>query len=161
MSAATLIRAATEADLEAVRALLGETWHQVYDPILGPDGVDEVTRRWHAPALLREQLNEPRSSFLVAYDGELLVGHGFALLREPATLIVSRLYVRPSHQRQGIGTSLLAAMRGRHADAVTLRLFAAAENPRGLAFWRRAGFRVVGEGIEEGARVLHMEQQAR
>ena len=156
--AALLVRPATAADLDAVRALLHVTWHQVYDGILGPDSVDEVTARWHAEALLAGQLDAPRSSFLVACDGGLLVGHGFAYMREPATLVISRLYVLPSHQGRGIGLLLLGALQELHPEAGTLRLFTAAENPRAVAFYRREGFAVVEEGIEEGARVLHMEK---
>ena len=157
--AETVVRPATAADLDAVRALLRDTWHQVYDPILGAAAVDEVIARWHAPALLAAQLGEARASFLVACAGGLVVGHGFAHERAPATLVVSRLYVRPSHQRQGLGTRLFEALVARHPAAARLRLFVAAENARGVAFWRRAGFVVTSEGIEEGARVLHMEKR--
>ena len=155
---ALLIRPAEEADIDAVRALLREAWHQVYDPIIGSASVDDVTSRWHAPEQLASDLRAPHSSFLVAHEGGLLVAHGFAHLREPGTLVVSRLYVRPGHQRRGIGKRLLAALVARHAAAV-LRLFVAAENVRGLSFWRREGFTEVGEAIEEGARVLHMEKR--
>jgi GNAT superfamily N-acetyltransferase len=156
--AAFVIRPATKADLDAVRMLLLETWHQVYDPILGHDAVDEVCARWHAPALLNDQILKPRSSFIVAWDGEVLIGHGCSYMCEPGTLVVSRLYVRPSHQRQGVGRRLLAALRARHRDAVTLCLFVAAENLRGVSFYLGEGFTVVRDGLEEGVRVLHMEK---
>lgn len=152
-----LVRPATEADIYSVQSLLRETWHQVYDPILGHDRVEEISARWHAAALLTAQLDEPRSSFLVAFDRDLLVAHGFAYLRAPAILVVSRLYVRPSHQRQAVGRRVLAALRARHTEAATLRLFVAAENMRGLSFWHSEGFEPVGEGMEEGVRVVHME----
>src|SRR6185437_1809532 len=42
-SAACVIRPATPADLDAVCALLRETWHQVYDPIIGENAVDEIS----------------------------------------------------------------------------------------------------------------------
>jgi ribosomal protein S18 acetylase RimI-like enzyme len=154
-----VIRTAGKADIAAVRALLRETWHQVYDPILGAEAVEEVIARWHAPALLTAQLNAARSSFLVACDGDEVVGHGFGFVREPATLVVSRLYIVPSHQRRGIGRRLMAALAARHREARTLHLFAAAENARGLAFYRALGFTVVSEGVEEGARVLHLEKR--
>jgi ribosomal protein S18 acetylase RimI-like enzyme len=159
MSPAPLIRTAAETDLPAVRALLHETWHQVYDPIIGSERVDDITSRWHAVELLARQLHQPQSSFLVAYESEILVAHGFAYLRAPTTLTVSRLYVLPSHQRQGIGARVLAALCARHAEAMLLRLFVAAENARGVAFYRREGFTVVEEGIEEGALVLYMEKR--
>ena len=152
------IRPGTAADLDAVRALLHETWHQVYDAILGPHRVDEVTARWHARPLLAGQLEGPESSFLVACERERVVGHGFAYLRAPATLIISRLYILPGDQGRGIGLRLLGALQERHPAAATLRLFVAAGNPRAVAFYRREGFVVVADGIEEGARVLHMEK---
>ncbi|HZT51443.1 MAG TPA: GNAT family N-acetyltransferase [Stellaceae bacterium] len=157
---AVLIRPATAADLDAVRALLLEAWHQVYDPILGPDKVAEVTSRWHARGLLAAQIDQPRASFLVAEAGGILVAHGFAAVEAPDTLVVSRLYVRPGRQRRGIGRRVFAALCARHPDCARLRLFVAAENPIGLAFWRREGFAEVREAIEEGARVLHMERRA-
>jgi ribosomal protein S18 acetylase RimI-like enzyme len=158
-SAACVIRPATPVDLDAVCALLRETWHQVYDPIIGENAVDEISARWHAPVLLDHQLRQRHASFIVACAGELVIGHGFAFVRDdPATLVVSRLYVRPSHQRQGVGRSLLAALCARHKEARTLCLFVAAENRRGLSFYRREGFTVAREGLEEGVRVLHMEK---
>jgi GNAT superfamily N-acetyltransferase len=156
---ALVIRPATQADLDAVRALLRETWHQVYDSILGRDMVDEVTARWHAPALLASQIDAPDASFLVAVADGQIVAHAYAHARDAATLVVSRLYVRPRHQRSGIGTRLFEALLARHPGFATLHLFVAAQNPRGLAFWRRHGFVVVGEAIEEGAKVLHMEKR--
>ncbi len=156
---ALVIRTAGAADLDAVQSLLRETWHQVYDPILGREAVAEVSARWHAKPLLERQLRERHSSFLVALDRALVVAHGFATVREPAVLVVSRLYVRPSHQRQGIGGKLLASFCARHTNASVVRLFVAAANPLGVSFWRREGFSAVGEGIEEGARVLHMEKR--
>jgi GNAT superfamily N-acetyltransferase len=157
-SAAFVIRTATKADIDAVCALLRETWHQVYDPIIGPDAVDEISARWHAPALLNHQLGRPRASFIVACTGDLVIGHGFAFVRDPATLVVSRLYVSSSHQRQGVGRSLLAALCARHREAASLCLFVAAENRPGLSFYLGEGFTIVREGLEEGVRVLHMEK---
>ena len=154
-----VIRPATVADMEGVRMLLGAAWHQVYDPIIGPDAVAEIIARWHAPALLTEQLTQPRSSFLVACEDEVPVGHGFAYMREPDTLVVSRLYVHPSHQRHGVGRRLLDALRARHEEATSLCLFTAAENLLAVSFYRGEGFTVVREGIEEGVRVLHMEKR--
>ena len=156
-----LIRPAVEADLDAVRALLRETWHQVYDPILGHDKVEEVTARWHARDLLARQLHQADATFLVACEGDVITAHGFAYVTEPGVLTVSRLYVRPGHQRRGIGQLLFKALCAQHAEAAILRLFVAAGNPAGLAFWRGQGFAVVREALEEGALVLHMEKHLR
>jgi len=42
------IRTAGERDLEAVRALLVETWHATYDGIYGAEGVAAISDRYDA-----------------------------------------------------------------------------------------------------------------
>ena len=77
-SSGLAIRAAEPRDLEAVRALLVETWHDTYDPLLGVDKVTEITNSWHSIDALRPQLALPDCSFLVAEEGGRIVGHAFA-----------------------------------------------------------------------------------
>jgi ribosomal protein S18 acetylase RimI-like enzyme len=152
------IRDARAQDLEGMRQLLAETWHDTFDDILGHDEVVAITRRWHAIEALRQQLGAPGTSFLVAVRGETLVGHAAAQARQPPVLILSRLYVLPSCQRQGIGTALLNAAIRRHPSSTTLRLLVEAANTKGLSFYRRHGFAVHGEEIEGGLKALRMEK---
>jgi ribosomal protein S18 acetylase RimI-like enzyme len=69
-----------------------------------------------------------------------------------------RLYVLPSFQRRSFGARLLAAVIERHAAATSVRLNVEAANAKGQAFYRKHGFNVVGETLEEGVRVLKMER---
>ena len=49
----------------------------------------------------------------------------------------------------------------RHPGAARMRLDVQAENEKGVAFYRRHGFAVVGEATEEGRRTLRMEKPLR
>jgi ribosomal protein S18 acetylase RimI-like enzyme len=76
-----------------------------------------------------------------------------------SVLTISRLYVAPGRQRQGIGKRLLDAAIARHPNCDTIRLVVEAENAKGIAFYEREGFSTVGEAVVEGIRHLRMEQQ--
>ena len=158
MLADLLIRPAIPDDVEATRRVLAETWHDTYDALIGPERVAEITGRWHAAEALAGQVALPGASFLVAARGGELIGHAFARESQPGVLFLSRLYVLPAHQRQGVGAHLLAAVLERHPGAERVRLNVEAENGKGVAFYRRHGFMVVGEREEEGLRSLRMEK---
>jgi ribosomal protein S18 acetylase RimI-like enzyme len=152
------IRNGKEADLAEVRALLVETWHDTYDTLIGAEKVTDITNSWHSLENLSRQLAMPDTSFLVAEAGGTIVGHAFANAQRPPLLMLSRLYVRPSSQRQGIGAGLLATVAARHPACEVMRLEVEADNAKGIAFYRGQGFEPCGERTEEGIRHLVMER---
>ena len=156
-----LIRPAIPQDAEDTRRVLVETWHDTYDPLLGSDKVAEITGRWHAAEVLTQQISLPDASFLVAGHLGRLIGHAFARVPQPGVLFLSRLYVLPSWQRRGLGTRMLEAVTERHSGAARMRLSVEAENGKGMAFYHRHGFAVMGERTEEGLRSLQMEKLLR
>jgi predicted N-acetyltransferase YhbS len=159
MAPDVLIRTATPGDLPQVRALLVSTWHDTYDSLLGADRVTEITNAWHSMENLARQLGLARSSFLVAENGGVIVGHAFAQEQSPDLLILGRLYVLPAHQRRGIGRCLLAEAVARHPGAGVLRLKVEAGNAKGLSFYRREGFVEKGQEILEDIDHLLMEKR--
>lgn len=161
MDDAPLIRPAVPRDAEGTRRVLVETWHDTYDLLLGPEKVTEITGRWHAIETLAEQIGSPGASFLVAEHLDRLIGHAFAREAQPGVLFLSRLYVLPPGQRRGVGARLMGAVVERHPGAARMRLNVEAENVKGVAFYHRHGFVVVGERAEEGLCSLRMERLLR
>lgn len=149
--ASVFIRTASERDLEAVRALLVETWHNTYDGIYGVERVTEITDDWHSLRALRARLTRPNSEFLVADEGRAVVGMAFAVAVEDGfTIVLHQLYVLPARQRQGAGSLLLAEIEGSFTKARRVRLEVEAANDKGLAFYRKAGFSEVGPSERPG-----------
>jgi ribosomal protein S18 acetylase RimI-like enzyme len=135
------VRTASERDLAAVRELLVETWHATYDDLYGRQRVTEITDEWHSIPLLRSNLEQPRSEFLVADDGKTLGGVAYAIASDDGkTVMLKRLYVRPAFQRSGIGKALLAEIEESFPEANTLRLEVAVDNHPAVAFYRANGF---------------------
>ena len=155
-----VIRLATPDDIGKVRSLLVATWHDTYDGLLGADRVTGTTDQWHALDVLTTQSARPNASFLVALQEDEVVGHAFAVEQDEGVLLLSRLYVLPARQRQGIGEGLLRAAMGRHPGTTRVQLVVEARNAKALAFYGRHGFVVIGEIEEEGSRPLRMEMVA-
>lgn len=139
------VRTAGERDLEAIRALLVETWHDTYDPIYGPAKVTGITAEWHSIAALKERLARPDSEFLVADDGTRIGGMAFACAAdEGGTIMLHQIYVLPSMQGRGIGGMLLDEIATCFPGARRIRLEVEEANGRAVAFYRASGFDKVG-----------------
>jgi ribosomal protein S18 acetylase RimI-like enzyme len=120
--------------------------------------VTEITGQWHAPDMLAKQLQTPGTSFLVAAHERKLVGHAFANSPHPPIVMLLRLYVLPRWQRRGVGSQLLDAVVRAYPGSTALRLSVEADNIKGVSFYRRQGFQLRGDQVEEGVKVLRMEK---
>ena len=145
------IRRARPGEETVVSALLAEVWHATHDAQLGRDKVAEITAKWHAPALLRAQIEDSAKCFLVAEaGGRELVGHAISWLGEDAVISLLRLYVLPSMQGRGLGSRLLRAAVAAWPSGCLLRLEVQALNAPAIRFYERQGLRVIGDTAERG-----------
>ncbi|HEY0299945.1 MAG TPA: GNAT family N-acetyltransferase [Rhizomicrobium sp.] len=105
---------------------------------------------------LNETLDDVAARFkagpvLIAQDGGELVGSLYCALKESG-LYLTRMAVKPSRQKQGIGRALLTAAEAeaRRLGARKLTLRVRLSLPANRAYFERAGFRVTGQGQEPG-----------
>lgn len=139
------VRTAGERDLDAVRALLVETWHATYDAIYGPAKVAEITDEWHSIAALRRLLIQPNADFLLADDGKQLAGMASAVAEaDGKTVMLRQLYVRPAFQGRGIGGMLLDEIIESFPDAERIRLEVEQANAKAISFYATQGFEPAG-----------------
>lgn len=153
------IRPAAADDIPAVRALLVETWHDTYDPLIGAARVTEITDSWHSVENLTRQLSVADTSFLVAEHDGAIAGHVYANAQKAPVLTIARLYVLPGHQRLGIGKRLMAEAVRRHPGCNVVHLVVETGNTKGLAFYKREGFAPVRDVVIEDIRHIAMEKR--
>lgn len=144
------IRSATTDDVSAIRRVARASWEATYDGILDDDTIEETVADWYSDETLADALDRPGTAFLVATDGDDLVGfcHGVCQDDEGDVL---RMYLHPDYCRQGIGTRLHERLRDDLLDInmKRMRAMVMADNDIGNSFYRHLGFEKTGEGQVE------------
>ena len=149
------IRPATPDDAPSIGRVQVETWRAAYRGIVAEGTLaglapEERAREWRA------LLTDPSGArfMFVAHDAtEGLLGFAAAgpeRSSDPAYRgELYAIYVRPSHQRRGVGRGLVRAVAGRLAAAGTrsMLLWVLAANAPGRAFYEALGGAVVREQL--------------
>lgn len=146
------IRPAQVHDVPAIQQVARESWHAAYDGVLGPEAVEKMIEQWYAEDALERSVTDEDQPFVVAVDGDELVGFANAT-REPesGTWHLARIYVDPEHWGEGVGTALLewieTTLDRRGVDAYELAVLAG--NDVGVAFYEARGFDRIGSKTVE------------
>ncbi|HRD51229.1 MAG TPA: GNAT family N-acetyltransferase [Flavobacteriales bacterium] len=114
-----MIRAATVADIPAIRAIAHTAWPVAYGSILSSAQLAYMLELMYSAAALREQMTVKGHRFIIAEDNGLPIGfagfeHGHKGL--PRTRL-HKLYVLPETKGTGVGALLLSAVESAAHDA--------------------------------------------
>ena len=151
-------------EVSEIRQVLSLTWTDTYGPFLPAEVIEIVTSLWHSPETLAAEIENDGVFFHVAKDDQGAIV-GLLTAGRPSDEIISigRLYVLPGSQRQGFGGKLLDACVAAYPGAQKLVLEVEAQNEKGLAFYRKQGFREASRKEEElegfALTVVEMEKQ--
>ena len=151
-------------EAQEIKQVLSETWVDTYGLFLSQETIRKVTSAWHDPKLLTLQIQDPGIFFGVAEDeNDRILGLVTARKRGTDTVVISRLYVHPQHQRKGIGSRLLEESVLAFSGVRRIQLEIEEQNHKGLAFYLKQGFKEIGrkeERIEdEVLKVIEMEKR--
>ncbi len=120
------------------------SWRDI--PVLAAlDAVLFAEDAWDEPTWWAELAGRPRREYVVAMEGECVVGYaGLDLAGEVADVMT--IAVAPDHQARGLGDELMRelARRGASAGAVAMMLEVRADNASALRLYARHGFEQVG-----------------
>jgi ribosomal protein S18 acetylase RimI-like enzyme len=136
------IERANVEDVPEIKQVLSETWRATYSSFLSQATIDTVTSVWHSPDQLAAEIQNPRIFFAVAKkgDGTIIALTTVGQISDD-TVVLSRLYVHPQYQRQGIGSQLLQAGITAFPTARTIRLEVEENNRPAYTFYHNHGFR--------------------
>ena len=101
-----------------------------------------MTSVWHSPAQLAAEIQDQRIFFGVAKtENSVIIGLTTVGQIADDTVVLSRLYVHPPYQRQGIGSKLLQAGITAFPTSRTIRLEVEENNQTAYTFYHNHGFR--------------------
>lgn len=151
-------------DVEEIKQLLSDTWKVTYSSFLPQEVITEVASTWHSVDNLISQIQNPNTIFKIAkdYSGKIV---GLITLNnmDNDKIMLSRLYIHPNLQKQGIGRMLFEEGIKELPAAKIIKLEVEKENINAQGFYSKLGFKVVKEKEEPfneyTFHVLVMEKQ--
>jgi ribosomal protein S18 acetylase RimI-like enzyme len=136
------IERASIENVPEIKQVLSETWRATYSSFLSQVTINTVTSVWHSPEQLATEVQNPHIFFGVAKtDTGAIIGLTTMGQISDDTVVLSRLYVHPQYQRQGIGSRLLQACITAFPTARTIRLEVEGNNHSAYTFYHNHGFR--------------------
>jgi ribosomal protein S18 acetylase RimI-like enzyme len=140
------LRPATEADAAALSAFGARTFHETFGPQNRPEDIAAYLASAFSPGLQAGEIADPDGHVIlaVAPDGDL-AGYAHATSGDDG-MMLKRLYVDTPYKGRGLAGRLLDGViaEARRRGASRLWLTVWTENPRAIAFYAKAGFRVCG-----------------
>ena len=105
-----IIRLAAETDTIGIESVARCTWNTTYASIILPELQERLLGRNYSSDALEEAITQKHSWFFVATVREEVIGYAQFVMREREDRSgeLSRIYVLPKWQREGIGALLLA-----------------------------------------------------
>ena len=144
------LRSARRDDVPVVQRLAHIIWHAHYPGIITIEQIDYMLARGYAIDVLEGYLGRPdRGLELAIVDGEAAGFAAWCASADTCETKLDKLYVLPSHQRQGCGARLIrrvADLAGA-AGATTLILNVNKNNARAIGAYEKYGF-VIREAVE-------------
>jgi len=136
------VRLAVVQDVVGIGNVARRTWKDTYTGIILPENQKRFLERWYTPAALEKAIGQDKSWFYVAVVEGRVIGFAQFVIRENRRGELTRIYVLPEWQRQGVGSRLLGegvAILSAHGVE---EVFAHVEkdNGKGIAFYERQGF---------------------
>ena len=146
------ITALTVADIDAVCALAAEIWRAHYPAIISAAQIEYMLAQRYNPAIVREELARGDlwwDKLLV--NGRMVGFASYFLLRDTGAMKLDKLYVHPSHQRNGYGRMLVdrAVTMARACGCDALVLAVNKRNESALAAYTRHGFAIVESVVKD------------
>jgi ribosomal protein S18 acetylase RimI-like enzyme len=147
--AGIVVRPAEPRDADAIARVCADAWRDTYEGLYPSRHIESVIAEYYTPERIRGEIEpgEGWDGWLVALDGDAVVGAGAGGITEPAVGEVFVLYLEPGRRREGIGSMLLDAIteqqlvHGAREQWVSVE----PENEKGLPFYEARGFTVRGQ----------------
>jgi ribosomal protein S18 acetylase RimI-like enzyme len=144
----TICRAQID-DIRGIKAVLAATWTDTYSSLLSESSIASVSTEWHSPSVLAAEIHRTSTFTGVAKSVSSEIVGMITAHSQGELLLITRLYVLPTYQRQGIGTRLMDESFRAFPRTRRVQLDVEEENPKGRAFYKKLGFNEIRVKIDD------------
>lgn len=135
------IRKATNTDIPGIQQVAEIGWHAAYKGILRTETIENVLGEFYSEESLVHSLERHATVFLVAEADEQVVGFIQALPRPGSNdYELTRLYILPDYQRQGVGRGLLQSVE-QQLSGQKIWVLVERDNHAAIAFFQAMNFK--------------------
>lgn len=128
-------QATTREEANTTAVLAKKVWEHTYIPIIGKAQVDYMLDKFQSAAVVWESIEASIYDYRLAYIEDQLVGY-LAFQQKEAEVFISKLYVDPDRQKQGIAKRLFAEV----SDQSIIRLTVNKYNTVAIQVYEHIGF---------------------
>jgi ribosomal protein S18 acetylase RimI-like enzyme len=141
------VRLAVTQDAVAIGNVAQRTWNDTYAGIILPENQERLLGQWYAPAALEKAIKRSESWLYVAVAQGEVIGFAQFIMRDKGRGELTRIYVLPEWQRQGVGSRLLREGLTTLSTHGVEEVFVHVEkgNAKGIRFYERSEFHQVRE----------------
>jgi ribosomal protein S18 acetylase RimI-like enzyme len=136
------IRSAQTDDIGGIEEVARQTWNATYAEIISPESQERLLDNFYSSAALKEAVQQEGSWFFVAVEENDVIGFAQFIVQENGDGQLTRIYVQPKMQRQGIGKEMLkeglSLIETQGIQRVLVHV--EKENQIGIQFYRKRGF---------------------
>ncbi|EFL90280.1 GNAT family N-acetyltransferase [Ahrensia sp. R2A130] len=138
-----VVRRAHGTEVADARDLTNRSWLSTYPALIGQAETEEIITTRHSADVFREQAARIQDRFLVALQGEKVVGHLYAFQKDG--MYVDRLHVDPQMKGLGIGKALLGNLEQQLFPDSRIWLDVLRGNDDAIRFYETVGYTRDGE----------------
>jgi diamine N-acetyltransferase len=129
-------------DVAGIQAAAEASWRATYNDIFSEEFITRFLEQFYSLDSLERAVNSERSDFLVARNGQRVIGFCHFGPSLEGEIELYRLYVVPEYWRKGIGGRLVAMMEQRLSSrgVAAYHCYVHVDNEIGKSFYTKYGF---------------------
>lgn len=143
-----MIQKASKDDISSIISIAKITWNATYKTIISQEQIDYMLHLFYSEKTIMEQMQNPANHFWGFKEEGKLSGYAHCVEdnNDKQLIKLSKLYVLPETQRQGIGKSLMSYLENecKALDKNVITLNVNRHNPA-KDFYLKLGYEIVEE----------------
>ncbi len=146
-----LIPVLTEEQINKTAVLADEIWHEFFPAIISVSQIDYMVEMFQSVNAITKQINENGYKYFLMHKNGTYAGYLAIQPQADGRLFLSKIYVKKEYRGQGFARQAFAFMdeyckkNNHHAIWLTVNK----HNDSSIAAYKKSGFSIVGEGVQD------------